>query len=219
MATGRQLAEKALREPMRSIGWQPRAAGWFTTQIADGFLGVIAVSAASKYCERGTALITLHVGIRDEASEEVVSRLCGDKDGGYYQRSVLTSIGYLMPECRWREWLITPDNADAVTSELAGAAAEYAEPYLRRLASDRTELLDGVWHGRNGGQPWGVCRVVVYQARYLGSDHALAYLDEEVAGLGSRTDLAADVVREMAPRARTWLASPDPASAHTNRDV
>ncbi len=219
MATGRGLAEKALREPMRSIGWQPRAAGWFTMRIADGFLGVIAIGAASKHCERGTALITLHVGIRDEASEEVVSRLCDGKDGGYHQRSVTTSIGYLMPECRWREWLITPDNADAVASELAGAAVEYGEPYLRRLASDRAKLLDGVWDDRHVGQPAGVCRVVVYRARYLDSKSALAYLDEEVAALGSRTDLAADVVRKMAPRARNWLAFFDPASVSIERDV
>jgi hypothetical protein len=219
MTTGRELAQKALREPMRSIGWQPRAAGWFTMRIADGFLGVIAVGTASKYCERGTALITLHVGIRDEASEEVVSRLCRDKDGGYYQRSVNTSIGYLMPECSWRQWLITPDNAAAVASELAGAAAEYAEPYLRRLASDRAELLDGVWHERNLGQPWGVCRVVVYRARYGSSEDALAYLDEAVAALGSSADLAANVVREMAPHARTWLASLDRANDPVGRDV
>jgi hypothetical protein len=219
MATGRGLAEKALREPMRSIGWQPRAAGWFTMRITDGFLGVIAIGAASKYCEPGTALITLHVGIRDEVREEVVSRLCDDKDAGYQQRSVTTSIGYLMPECRWREWLITPDNADAVASELAGAAVEYAEPYLRGLASDRAKLLDAVWGDRHVGQPWGVCRVVVYRARYLGGENALAYLDEEIAALGSRTDLAADAVREMAPRARAWLASLDPASVSIERDV
>ena len=212
MTTGRELAQKALRDPMRSIGWQPRAAGWFTQRIADGFLGAIAIDVASKYCGPGTASITLRVGIRDEAGEEVVSRLCDAKDRGYRQHTVDTFIGYLMTEGRWRKWLIAPDNADTIASELAAAVEEYAEPYLRKLASDQAALLDGVWHARNLGQPWGVCRVVVYRARYQGSDRALAYLDEQVAALESRADSHVFVVRDMAERARSWLAPPDLAA-------
>jgi hypothetical protein len=197
---------------MRSIGWQPRAAGWFTKQVTEGFLGVIGIGVASMGCAAGTARITLYAGIRDEANEDVVAKLCGAKDGGYRQRSLVTSIGYLMPECQWRQWLITPANADAIANELAATVETRAEPYLHNLPSGRAALLDGVWHASGAGQPWGICRVVVYRALYLGIDQALAYLDEQLAALGSRTDLAAEVVREMAPRARAWLALPNLAS-------
>ncbi len=106
VATGRALAEVALRQPMRAIGWDPRAAGWFTRQIASGFLGVAALGSASRYSRPGTARIMLHIGIRDEGTEQAVVRLCGVKDEGYRQRTAATGIGYLLPGSSWREWEI-----------------------------------------------------------------------------------------------------------------
>lgn len=217
MTTGRELAQKALREPMRSIGWQPRAAGWFTQRIADGFLGAIEIDAASKHSKPGTATITLRVGIRDEVGEAVVSRLCDAKDRGYRQLTVDTFIGYVMTGSQMQKWLITPDNADMIASELTAAVEEFAEPYLRKLASDQAALLDGVWSARNLGQPWGICRVVVYRARYQGRDFALAYLDEQVAALEARASSHVFVVRGMAERARDWLALPDSAADVADR--
>jgi hypothetical protein len=40
--------DRAFREPMRTIGWQPRAAGWFTRQITAGYLGFAALGSASQ---------------------------------------------------------------------------------------------------------------------------------------------------------------------------
>ena len=130
MTTGRKLAEMALREPMRSIGWQPRAAGWFTRQIAVGFLGVSAVGSASRYSDPGTAEIMLYVGIRDEATERVVSRLCDLNDDVYRQRTASTPIGYLLPDNRWRDWHVTPATAVEVAGELAALVERHGEPYL-----------------------------------------------------------------------------------------
>jgi hypothetical protein len=64
VTSGRVLAQAALREPMQAIGWRPHAAGWFTRQVAAGFLGVIALGAASEHSRPGTAQITVRVGIR-----------------------------------------------------------------------------------------------------------------------------------------------------------
>ena len=79
---------------MRAVGWPPRAAGWFTMQITAGFLGVVALGSASRYSGPGTAEITLHVSIRDEAVEAVVSQLCGE---GYRQRTASGGIGTCCP--------------------------------------------------------------------------------------------------------------------------
>jgi hypothetical protein len=126
---------------MRAIGWQSRAAGWFTEQIAAGFLGVAAVGSASRYSRPGTARITLYAGIRDEVTEQAVSHLCGLKDEGYRQRTATAGIGYLLPGSSWREWEVTPGSADEVARDLASLVQRYAEPYLHRLSSDHTELL------------------------------------------------------------------------------
>lgn len=209
VTTGGALAEVALREPMRAIGWQPRAAGWFTRQIAVGFLGVAAV--ASRYYKPGTAGITLYIGIRDEVTEQAVSHLCTLKDEGYRQRTATTGVGYLLPGSSWREWEITPGSADEVARHLASLVPHHAEPYLRRLSSDDAELLVAVQDSAAYGQVVGACRVAVLLARHQGRDQAIAFLRERIDGLGMRTDAAAEAEREMAARARGWLtlAPPD----------
>jgi hypothetical protein len=209
VTTGTALAQMALREPMQAIGWQPRAAGWFTRQVAAGFLGVTAVGSASRYSRPGTARIWLYVGIRDEVTEQAVSRLCGRKDEGYRQRTAVTGIGYLLPGSSWREWEIMPGSAAEVARDLASLVQHYAEPYLHRLSSGHTELLAAAQQSAAYCQAVGACRVAVLLARHHGRDQAIAFLRERIGGLGMRTD-AADGEREMAARARDWLALPGP---------
>jgi hypothetical protein len=178
VTTGRALAEAALREPMRAIGWQPRAAGWFTRQITAGYLGVVAVGSASGHSSPGTAQIMLHVGIRHEDTEQVASQLCGLNDQGYRQRTVTAGIGYLLPDRSWRQWEITPGNAGEVARQLAAHVQSYAEPYLHRLSSDHSELLTAARNSPAYSQSIGVCRVAVLLARHQGRDEATTFLRE-----------------------------------------
>jgi uncharacterized protein (DUF1684 family) len=76
----------------------------------------------------------------------VVSELCRipGSDRGYQSRTVITSIGYLMPEATWRMWLVASDTADAVAAELATVVGRHAQPYLERLAADPEQLIEAV---------------------------------------------------------------------------
>jgi hypothetical protein len=206
MTTGKALAEATLREPMRAVGWRPRASGWFTEQIAAGHLGVAALGSASRYARPGTAFITWYIGIRDEAVEPLVSELCGLKDGRYRQRTAFGGIGYLLPDCRWREWEITLDNASELAQQLAELVPRYAEPYLHRLASDDAALLTAAKQSA-GDDSTGTCRVAVLLAKHPGRDEALAFLRERIDRLGTRTDPAAGFERQAIVRARAWLAA------------
>jgi hypothetical protein len=150
----------------------------------------------------------LHVGIRDEATEQVVSQLCGLKDEGYRQRTATTGIGYLLPGSSWREWEITPGNAGELARQLAAFVQRYAEPYLHRLSAEHTELLAAAERSPAYGQAAGACRVAVLLARHQGRGEAIAFLRERVDGLGRRTDLAAGHERELAARVRAWLKDP-----------
>lgn len=207
MTSGRALAEAALREPMQAVGWRPRAAGWFTRQIAAGFLGVATVGSASRYSWPGTAQITLYVGIRDEATEQVVSELCGVKDPGYRQRTATRGIGYLLPGISWRTWEITPGNAMELARQLAALVQRHAVPYLHQLSSDHAALLTAIRQSAACDHAEGACRVAVLLARHQGHDEAVMFLRERIDGLGPRTDAAAEREREMAARTRLWLAS------------
>ena len=209
MTTGRQLIHAALREPMRAIGWTPRAAGWFTAPLAPGHTGVIAASAFSEHAAPGTAYTTLFVHLRREDVEPVVRELVGSPhaDGGYRSVTATTSVGYLMPEPTWRTWLVTPDTADAVAAELAAATRYHARPYLDRLAADPELLLAEVRLAGRMASAVGPCQVAVLLARLGRPEAGWAFVEERVAALGTRTDPAAEHLRAMAGRLRNWLAA------------
>lgn len=208
VATGRRLIEDALREPMQSIGWQRRGAGWFTMQVADGYLGVIAIGVATKHAEPGSAFATLYVGLRDEPTERLVAHLCSVKDERYRARTAVTSIGYLMRRRRWREWLVTPETAAAVAATLSSAVRKYAQPYLHRLAQDPQALITAAQDSPGYVTSVGGCGVAVLLARHRSTDDAFAFVDNRMAALGERRDDAAHAERAWAAAFRGWANDP-----------
>jgi hypothetical protein len=165
---------------MRAIGWRPRAAGWFTRQITAGYLGVVALGSASAHSRPGTAEIMLHVGIRDEATEQVASQLCGLKDEGYRQRTATAGIGYLLPDRSWRQWEITPGNTGELARQLAAHVQRYAEPYLHQLSSDHSvERHDNV---SGNDTTMSVAAAVGVAGGHQHGDGVLAGLDVPLQG-------------------------------------
>jgi hypothetical protein len=208
--TGRKLIQEALREPMRQLGWTPRAAGWFTKDHAPEVVGIIAVGTASQHHAPGSVSATLYVHLRDERVEQLVSRICGTTDAGYRTATATSSIGYLMPEAAWREWLVAPNNVDAVAREMANAADMYVDPYLSQLANDPQRLLEAVTKSAAYSTALGLCRAVVLLEQMGDQQGALTVLDEWLLALGVRADPAAQRVRESADSLRRWLESGDP---------
>jgi hypothetical protein len=205
VTTGRRLAEQALRQPMADLGWAPRAAGWFTAEIADGSLGVISVGIASKHSQPGMALATLYVGLRAEEIEPLVAQLSGAPDDGYRTRTAVTSLGYLEPDHRWHEWAISEGTADSSAAAMAAAVRAHATSWLRRLADDPDALVDAARASAESGQATGICRVAVLLGTSGRVDEARAFLGEHVTALQPRTDVAAESQRASIARASGWL--------------
>jgi hypothetical protein len=191
---------------MIEVGWQPRALGWFTNDVSIDHLGVVAVSAASQHSPAGSAEVTLDIGLRNLPVESVVSRLCGAQDT-YREQTATTSIGYILPEARWLEWLVTAENADKVATELAARVNHYGVPYLDRLARSTEELLAAAESSPTSIGTIGKCRVAVLHALDGRVDDAMTLLREVEAEAGHRTDAAAANDRSMASNCRQWLLS------------
>lgn len=138
--TGRRAIAEALREPMRRRGWTPRASGWFTRPISATQVGVVAVGAATEHSQPGAALATIYVHLRDQVIEIEVAQLTGSKDDGYRSTTAVTSLGYLMPEKRWREWTVSESNAEELAVDWAAAVETFALPHLERLSSEPLAL-------------------------------------------------------------------------------
>ena len=175
--TGRSLIEQALREPIRSIGWQPRAAGWFTRELDGEWLGVLAVGVAVQGQPTGHALATVHVGARHQGVEETVAELCGIKPS-YRVRTLVTSIGYLMPERSWREWPVAPGTASSVAARIAAAVSEYGHPCLARVPIERTQVLAETGRGWLSRSAIDLARHLVATALFQGDSDARQLVDQ-----------------------------------------
>jgi hypothetical protein len=168
---------------------------------------VLATSAASEHAAPGTAHTTLFVHLRREDVEPVVHELTGStyKDGGYRSVTATTSIGYLMPDPTWRTWLVTPDTADSVATDLAAHTRNHAHPYLEQLAADPDLLLEAVKQSIRMAQATGPCQVAVLLTRLGRPDEGRAFVQQAVASLRARSDPAAHELRQMADRLYRWL--------------
>lgn len=195
--------------PMVAIGWRPRAAGWFTRYLSPDMTGVIAVGTASKHTAPGTVDATLHLHLRVESVEAIVRSLreAMTGEGGYKDVTASTSIGYLMPAARWREWHVTAETAAAVSEEMANAVRDFGEPYLDRLAVDPERLLEAIRKSPRSGQSPGLCAEVALLAQLRQLDDAMALLERRLHALDGRTDAAAGELRRIAARLGEWLSA------------
>jgi hypothetical protein len=142
------------------------------------------------------------VGLRDEATEEIVEEVSGPWTPRYQGRTWVIPLGYLLPNAGYRDGEREFDAGDATSQadELAQLLASHAEPELRRIASDPSELLTLVEDSTSSMGPAGLCRVATMAARTRGSEAASEYVAQRLSSLSDRTDPAADLEREVAPR-------------------
>lgn len=93
MTTGRKAAAMALAPVLAAAGWKARASGWFTKEIQPGATGVLAVSSASEHHAAGSASVTIMVGLRDQATEDIVEQVMGPSTPRYAGRTWVTPLG------------------------------------------------------------------------------------------------------------------------------
>lgn len=175
--TGRALIEQALKEPTRSLGWQPRAAGWFTRELTGDWTGVIAVGTRVEGLPTGHAKATVHIAARHEGVEALVADVCGLKPS-YRQRTVVTSIGHLMPEVRWYEWPVDPESVSSTAADLAAAVRDYGDPYLDVVPADPDLVLAQTCRGWLTGSSVDMMRNLAAAVEFATPDHVRRLLDQ-----------------------------------------
>lgn len=171
-------------------------------------MAVLAVGAGSKHRASGHASVTLHVGLRDAAIEAIVEKVTGAQEPSYRARTWTTPLGYLLPTPSFLEGEreFNEHNATAQAEQLASMIAEYAEPRLHQIVNDPLELARLADRSVNNMGAAGLCRIASLRARSEGPESSVKYVTERLAALGDRTDPAADLERDAAPRLLALLA-------------
>jgi len=185
------------------VGFKKRAGQVFTRELGDDVLGWLGLNRATRHRPVGEVEVNPVVGVRHQGVERVVAELRGEKFHAYQPPTVNTSLGYLMPEQRYRGWVIDADGSAGAPEDLARAVEAYALPLMEASVSlsRLCELLD---------DGMGFDHQLVYRrpvAWLLAGDESrgLALIDEAEAGLGGRDDAAAVELRAFAAAFRERL--------------
>lgn len=186
---------KELHRGLEAVGFKKRAGQVFTIEVADGVLGWLGLNRASRHRPPGEVEINPVVGVRHQAVEQLVAELRGEKFHPYQPPTVNTPLGYLMPDDRYRAWIIT-DDAEEQAADLVAAVEHYAMPFMKST-SDLAALC------RRLDERMGFDHQLVYRrpvAWLLAGDidRASALLEAAEADLGERDDAAASELRQFA---------------------
>ena len=178
---------------VQELGFEKRAAKVMTKELSADVLGWLGLNTATKHQKKGVVEINPVIGVRHQEVERVVAELRGEAFHAYQPPTVSTPLGYLMPESRYRGWVVDAEAADDPLDDLVEALTTYAVPFMESAASMSRlcELLDeGLGHDHQ----------VVYRRPVAwqlagDSDRSIEAIDSAEADLGDRRDAAADELR------------------------
>jgi hypothetical protein len=130
----------------------------------------------------------------------MVASLMNGEPGTYRERTATIQIGQLLPDRGWHEWLVGAETADSAAEEMAAAVETYAAPWLVRMATDQSDLIQATKESAGYAQATGKCRVAVLLAQAGQVEAARSFVEDLRESLGTRTDPAAAADRR-------WVAA------------
>jgi len=193
-------AIECVRPLLAAAGFRKRTGEVFTTEVAPDVLGWLGLNTVTRHLPTGQMEVNPIVGVRHQRIEQLVAELCGEKPHAYNPPTLSVSVGYLLPERRYRCWHLGGSDTMAVAEDMVRTIVVHAVPFMQEMA-DRGELVHGL-KGKFGIEGLRNYRIPV--ARLLGGDPAGAveHLDHSLAKQGVRTDPAALRFRAFAEALR-----------------
>jgi hypothetical protein len=187
-------------------GFRKRAGDVLTVELGRDVLGWLGLNRATRHHPAGEIEINPVVGVRHQGVEQIVAELRREKFHKYVPPTVSTSLGYLMPEHRYRPWILSAVGAVDPPAKMVEEVGAYALPFMRRL-TELSELCVELDRGLGYEHQIAYRRPVAWM---LSGNLARAHqvLDDELWKLGARTDPAAEDFRRFGEALRQRLASP-----------
>lgn len=121
--------------PLARIGFRPKRRGIYLQSGPDkavsGWLGL----NTATFRMPASLEVNPVVGVRHAALEQEMIRLDGRRAPF---PAVTISLGYLMPDKKFRSWEFTADNQSSAAEELAAAIEVWGQPFIRRFSAWNT---------------------------------------------------------------------------------
>ncbi len=189
---------------LAKLGFRKRANAVFTMEIANDLLGWLGLNRATKHRQPREVEINPVVGVRHQGIERLVAELRKETFHAYQPPTISTPLGYLLPESRYRAWIFAPDRSASTARDMVSAIERYGVSFMRSIVDFR-DLRNALDKGI------GIEHQLVYRrpvAQFLAGDlgRARQTLDDSLASLGERSDLAAAEFRRFAQALRQRLS-------------
>jgi hypothetical protein len=187
-----------------SVGFRKRSGDIYTRRINNDTLGWIGLNRAI-HSASGVLEINPVVGVRNQAVEQMVARMTGQKLHSYIPPTVSAHLGYLMDRKEYTPWFFgeDEDNASAVR-KMVSAIRAHGLPFMEANAT-LDALCETIANSRYGWPEQLAYRLpLVY---YLTGEvvKAKEVLDSHLEALGQRADPAAEEYRGFAVELRKRL--------------
>jgi hypothetical protein len=185
-------------------GFKKRAGDVFTLDLVPGVIGWLGLNRATQHRAPGEVEINPIVGVRFQEVERVVAECRGEKFHSYQPPTISVPLGYLMPDAKYRAWVIVPGrSAEEVAADMGKAITTHGVDFMR-------SVVDLVALQRRLDERSGFEHQLIYRrpaAAFVAGDpeKARALLNVGLAAIGTRADLAAADFRKFAESLRRHL--------------
>jgi hypothetical protein len=187
---------KIVEAELKPLGFR-KVKGVFVCPVGADMFGWLGLNTAS-HRNDGRVGINPVVGVRSERIEQRIGRLLGEKQPRLAP-TICTSLGYLMPEARYVEWLFEPAPFDYLSEckRMARAVEVYGMPFMNSNSTLTAQLQD-LEHLRFSSKETAVYRCPVAYLLSGRTELAAAYVKRQLEELGDREDLAAQQYKTFA---------------------
>ena len=175
---------------MREAGFKKRSGHIYTVDLSADVIGWVGLNSAKKSMAPDEVGVNPVIGVRHQTVERLVAELCRDRFHPYVPPTVSSPIGYLLPECRYTEWLIRAGEEEPAR-EMVGAIVRHGTNFMERRR-DLGSLLEGL--DRRPGLQFGDRQDYSRPVAWLlaGDAHrAREDIERSLVGLEPRSDPAA----------------------------
>jgi hypothetical protein len=165
--------------------------------LTENASGVVGLNLAMR---RGDSRVGINpvIGVRHEEIERMIERLSGSKESRLMD-TLNTSLGYVMPEGRYLEWLFEPAPFDYLSEckKMVEAIETYGIPFMKSHGTLEAIVSD-LQRLRFTSKDTAVYRLPVAYLLSGKTELAGEYVKKQITELGNRNDVAAQEYRTFA---------------------
>jgi hypothetical protein len=185
-----------IENDLKTVGFR-KTKGVYVCVLSNGVCGWLGLNVATHRSDKRIGLNPV-VGVRHQFIEDRLGELLGGKDLKLTP-TLSTSLGYVMPEGRYLEWLFEPPPFDyrSECKRVVQAIETYGGPFMKANATLEVILQD-LEELRFASKETAVYRCPIARLMAGRLEDAVDYVKREVAIVGERVDMAAQEYRIFA---------------------